>query len=48
MYYLFKSCSLKVDYVFRPSALGHHQGIILYRGNYTIYGTICEIVVAQQ
>jgi len=36
-------CSLKVDYVFWLSLLGHHQVIRLYRGNYTIYDTIYEI-----
>jgi len=34
--------ALKVGYMFRPSSLGH-QVISLYRGNYTIYDTICEI-----
>jgi len=29
--------------MFRPSSLGHHHGMRLYRGNYTIYDTMCEI-----
>jgi len=33
----------KGDYMFRPSSLGHHQVISLYRGNYTIYDTIFDI-----
>ena len=37
MWYLFTRCSLKVKYMFRPSSIGHHQVISLYRGNYTIY-----------
>jgi len=43
MYYLFTSCSFKVDYMFRPCSLNHNQVISLYRGNYTMYDTICEI-----
>ena len=33
----------KGDYMFRPSSLGHHQVISLYRGNYTVYDRICEL-----
>jgi len=43
MCYLLTRCSLKVDYMFRLSLLGRHQVISLYRGNYTIYDTMCEI-----
>jgi len=35
--------SLKADYMFRPSSLGHHQAISLYPGNCTIYDRVCEI-----
>jgi len=34
--------------MFRPSSLGHHQVISLYRGDYTIYDTMCEIIVVQR
>jgi len=40
---LITSCNLKVDYMFRLYSLGRHQVISLYRGNYTIYDTICGI-----
>ena len=46
MCYLFTTCSFKGDYIFRPSSLGH-QAISLYRGNYTIYFTICEFKVCK-
>ena len=34
----------KGDYMFRPSSLGHHQVVILIRGNHTIYNTIYELI----
>ena len=34
---------LQGDYMFRPTSLGHHQVISIYRRNYTIYDTTFEI-----
>jgi len=41
--FLYKLWLKKVDYMFRPSSLGHHQVISLYRGKCTIYDVMCEI-----
>jgi len=43
MWYLFTSCSLKIDYMFRLSSLGHRQVVSHNLGNYTIYDTVCEL-----
>ena len=33
----------KIDYMFRPFTLGHHQVISFDQGNYTMNNTICGI-----